>query len=54
MEDSLYSIYNEAKSTKELWESLDKKYKIEWIGSKKFLVGQFLDYVMLDTKSMID
>ncbi|XP_057468790.1 uncharacterized protein LOC130758000 isoform X1 [Actinidia eriantha] len=50
LEDSLYSVYNEAKSSKELWESLDKKYKIEGAESKKLIVGQFLDYVMVDTK----
>ena len=52
LEDSLYSVYNEAKSAKELWESLDRKYKIEGAGSKKFIVGRFLDYVMLDTRSV--
>ncbi|XP_057500870.1 uncharacterized protein LOC130784893 [Actinidia eriantha] len=52
LEDSLYSVYNEAKVAKELWESLDRKYKIEGGSSKKFIVGQFLDYVMLDTRSM--
>ncbi|GFS43864.1 hypothetical protein Acr_00g0087420 [Actinidia rufa] len=52
LKDSLYSVYNEAKSAKELWESLDRKYKIEGAGSKKFIVGRFLDYVMLDTRSV--
>ncbi|GFY91506.1 hypothetical protein Acr_07g0017020 [Actinidia rufa] len=52
LEDSLYSVYNEAKVAKELWESLDRKYKIKGVSSKKFVVGQFLDYVMLDTRSV--
>ncbi|XP_057502756.1 uncharacterized protein LOC130786490 [Actinidia eriantha] len=52
LEDSLYSVYNDMKSAKELWESLDRKYKIEGAGSKKFIVGRFLDYVMLDTRSI--
>ncbi|XP_057468692.1 uncharacterized protein LOC130757890 [Actinidia eriantha] len=52
LEDSLYSVYNDMKSAKELWESLDRKYKIEGAGSKKFIVGRFLDFVMLDTKSV--
>ena len=42
--DPLYNVYSMKKSAKELWESLEKKYKIEDSGTKKFLVGQFLDY----------
>ena len=53
LKDSLYSVYNEAKSANELWESLDKKYKIKEARSKNFIVGQFLDYDMLDMKSII-
>ncbi|XP_057506051.1 uncharacterized protein LOC130789338 [Actinidia eriantha] len=53
LEDSLYSVYNDMKSAKELWESLDRKYKIEGAASKKFIVGRFLDYVMLDTRSVM-
>ena len=37
----------------ELWESLDRKYKSEDAGSKKFVVGWFLDYKMVDSKSVI-
>ncbi|XP_058219546.1 uncharacterized protein LOC131330068 [Rhododendron vialii] len=50
LDDSLYSVYGEAPSAKELWESLDRKYKIEGAGSKKFVVGRFLDYMMVDSK----
>ena len=32
---------------------LDKKYKIEDVGSKKFLVGRFLDFKMSDSKTVI-
>ena len=28
--------------------SLDKKYKTEDAGTKKYVVGQFLDYKMMD------
>ena len=45
-------MYNEAKSAQELWESLDRKYKIEGADFKKFIVGRFVDYVMLDTRSV--
>ncbi|KAL5553204.1 hypothetical protein UlMin_040605 [Ulmus minor] len=52
--DSLYNVYSDKKMAKELWESLDRKYKSEDAGSKKFVVGQFLDYKMVDSKSVID
>ncbi|XP_042460838.1 uncharacterized protein LOC122044420 [Zingiber officinale] len=51
--DSLYLVYCEMKMAKELWESLDKKYKSEDAGAKKFIVGRFLDYKMSDSKSVI-
>ena len=43
--DSLYNVYSDKKTAKELWESLDRKYKFEDAGSKKFVVGRFLDYM---------
>ena len=47
-----YSVYNDMKSAKELWEFLYIKYKIEWADSKKFIDDWFLDFVILDTKSV--
>ena len=37
---------------KELWESLDHKYKLEDAHAKKFLVGQFLNFKMVDSKTI--
>ena len=51
--DSLYNVYTDKKTTKELWESLDRKYKIEDVGAKKFVVGRFLDYKMVDSKTVV-
>ncbi|PON81118.1 Zinc finger, CCHC-type [Trema orientale] len=51
--DSLYSVYRNKKTAKELWESLDHKYTTEDTGSKKFVVGRFLDYKMVDSKTVI-
>ena len=33
---------------------MDKKYKTEDAGLKKFVVGKFLDYKMLDSKTVIN
>ncbi|XP_023730226.2 uncharacterized protein LOC111877958 [Lactuca sativa] len=51
--DSLYNVYCVTKTTKELWESLDKKYKTEDVGTKKFVVARFLDYKMVDDKTVM-
>ena len=32
---------------------LEKKYKTEDVGAKKFMIGKFLKYNMVDTKTMI-
>ena len=49
LENTLYNVYSQVKTAKELWDSLDKKYKTEDAGSKKFVVGRFLDYKMVDS-----
>ncbi|KAL5563278.1 hypothetical protein UlMin_033025 [Ulmus minor] len=51
--DSLYNVYRDKKTAKELWEFLDRKYKSKDARSKKFVVGRFLDYKMVDSKSVI-
>ncbi|GKA38822.1 retrovirus-related pol polyprotein from transposon TNT 1-94 [Tanacetum coccineum] len=40
-------------TAKELWESLERKYKTEDASTKKFVVARFLDYKMGDSKTMI-
>ena len=51
--DSLYNVYSTKKTAKELWESLDKKYKTEDAGAKKYIVGRFLDFKMVDSKTLV-
>ncbi|XP_070677966.1 uncharacterized protein [Malus domestica] len=38
LDDNLYDTYSLCKTAKELWESLEKKYKIDDAGSKKFVI----------------
>ncbi|KAL3737026.1 hypothetical protein ACJRO7_025880 [Eucalyptus globulus] len=51
--NSLYNVYCNIESAKQLWESLEKKYKTEDAGTKKFVVAKFLDYKMVDSKSVM-
>ncbi|CAM8973000.1 unnamed protein product [Rhodiola kirilowii] len=52
LNDVLYKMYYTKSSAKELWESLDRKYRTENAGSKKYIVGRFLEFQMVDTKSV--
>ena len=52
--DYLYNVYSDKKTTKELWEFLDRKYKIEDARAKKFVVGRFLVYKMIDSKTLVN
>ncbi|GJW64041.1 pol polyprotein [Tanacetum coccineum] len=51
--DPLYNVYCKTTTAKELWESLERKYKTEDAGTKKFVVARFLDYKMVDSKSVV-
>ena len=53
LDNTLYNVYCAFNTARELWESLDKKYKTEDAGLKMFVVGKFLDYKMLDSKTVI-
>ena len=51
--DALYNVYCKVATAKELWESLDKKYKTEDAGTKKHVVAKFLDFKMIDSKKLL-
>ncbi|XP_073120783.1 uncharacterized protein [Henckelia pumila] len=53
LDDTLYSVYSSVKTAKELWDSLEKKYKMEDAGINKFVVGKFLDFKMIDSKTVM-
>ena len=53
--DLLYNFYCITYQTsKQLWEALDKKYKLKDASTKKFLVGNFLDFKMVNTKLVVN
>ncbi|XP_060210819.1 uncharacterized protein LOC132637800 [Lycium barbarum] len=53
LEDDLYNIYSNVGTSKELWDALEKKYKSEDAVLKKFIAAKFLDYKMVDGKSVV-
>ncbi|KAL0349572.1 UNVERIFIED_CONTAM: Retrovirus-related Pol polyprotein from transposon TNT 1-94 [Sesamum radiatum] len=54
LSDTLYNVYSSATTARALWESLEKKYKTEDAGLKKFIVGKFLDFKMVDSKTVMN
>lgn len=53
LDDSLYDVYQMFQTPKQLWESLEKKYKSEVASAKKFIVGKFLNFKMSDAISVV-
>ncbi|KAK9084381.1 hypothetical protein Scep_030852 [Stephania cephalantha] len=53
LDDTLYDVYSECKTAKDVWDLLEKKYRIKMQGAKKFVVGKFLKYNMVDSKSVV-
>ncbi|KAH0636599.1 hypothetical protein KY290_037022 [Solanum tuberosum] len=49
----LDDLYSNVKTSKELWDALEKKYKTEDAEMKKFIVAKFLDYKMIDSKTVV-
>lgn len=52
LDEVLYKVYQPLKTAKSLWEALAKKYKIENATLKKFIVDKFMEYKMVDSKSV--
>lgn len=54
LSNALYEMYCSTKTTKKLWKILDRKYKTENVGTKKFIVGRYWNLKMVDSKPLIN
>ncbi|GKE70169.1 hypothetical protein Tco_1528241 [Tanacetum coccineum] len=54
MHNSLFDIYHNVESSKELWDSFKAKYMVEDASSKKFLVSDFTNYKMTDSRLVLE
>ena len=52
LEDDLYNVYSAMTTLKELWDALENKYMTKDACLKKFVVAKFLDYKMIDSKTV--
>ncbi|KAK3027763.1 hypothetical protein RJ639_042255 [Escallonia herrerae] len=53
LDNALYNVYGPMINAKALWESLERKYKTEDASSKELVVGKFLDFKIMDSKTVI-
>ncbi|XP_058774264.1 uncharacterized protein LOC131648530 [Vicia villosa] len=54
MSDPLFDIYQNVESKKELWDCLEAKYMADDSSSKKFLVIDFNNYKMVESRSVME
>ncbi|GKC31180.1 hypothetical protein Tco_1038474 [Tanacetum coccineum] len=54
MFDPLFDIYQNVESAKEFWDSLESKYMAEDASSKKFLVSNFNNYKMVNSRLVME
>lgn len=48
----MYDYYSNCKPAKQVWEALQKKYDIEEADAKKYDVSRYLNYKMVDERSV--
>ncbi|GJX02619.1 zinc finger, CCHC-type containing protein [Tanacetum coccineum] len=54
MSDSLFDVYQNVETSKELWDTLEAKYMAKYASSKKFLVSNFTNYKMTDSRPVLE
>nr|GEV40197.1 putative ribonuclease H-like domain-containing protein [Tanacetum cinerariifolium] len=54
MSDFLFDIYQNVETSKELWYTLEAKYMAEDASSMKFLVSNFTNYKMTDSRPVLE
>ncbi|CAM8934464.1 unnamed protein product [Rhodiola kirilowii] len=54
MSDPLFDLYQNVESAKELWDLLESKYMVDDASSVKFLVSNFNNYKMVDSRPVME
>ena len=54
LSDRLYDLFTTISSPKEIWKTLETKYKTEKQGMEKFIIQKYFDFKMLDNISVLD
>lgn len=53
LSDRLYDFYKEMKTPLEIWDALENKYKVQEEGTNKFLIAEYFDFQMDDSKPIL-
>ncbi|OVA14966.1 hypothetical protein BVC80_65g4 [Macleaya cordata] len=48
----IYTAHRHIQTAKELWTTLQEKYRIEEVSNQKFLIGNFMSFKITDDKSI--
>ncbi|XP_035845168.1 uncharacterized protein LOC118491467 [Helianthus annuus] len=54
MSNALFDFYQNTESAKQRWDSLESKYMAEDASSKKFLVSNFFNYKIVDSRPIME
>ncbi|KAH0765675.1 hypothetical protein KY285_001546 [Solanum tuberosum] len=54
MTNPLFDLFVTYKSSKEIWDSLEKKYGVDDVGKKNYGVGQWIKFQMIDNKPIME
>ncbi|KAL3644355.1 hypothetical protein CASFOL_012287 [Castilleja foliolosa] len=54
LEDCLSNVYVNVKTSKLIWEALDKKYSLDEAGTKKQVTSRYMHYAMTDSRPVMD
>ncbi|KAD7479019.1 hypothetical protein E3N88_02155 [Mikania micrantha] len=54
MSDALFDVHQNDESARQLWDALESKYMAEDTSSKKFLVSNFMNYKMSDSRPVME
>ncbi|GJY81814.1 zinc finger, CCHC-type containing protein [Tanacetum coccineum] len=52
--DSLFDVYQNVETSKKLWDTLKAKYMAEDASSKKFLISNFTNYKMTNSRTVLE
>ncbi|XP_059310099.1 uncharacterized protein LOC132061272 [Lycium ferocissimum] len=54
MTNPLFDLFVTNKSAKEVWDSLEKKYGADDAGKKKYIIGQWIKFQIVDNKPIME
>ncbi|KAL0448446.1 UNVERIFIED_CONTAM: hypothetical protein Slati_1401000 [Sesamum latifolium] len=54
MNNTLFDLFVNQKSAKKIWNTLETRYEVDDVGKKKYVIGKWLQFRMIDDKPIMD